>query len=260
VQSGRHYLARRGACTGVPVENVIRCAVQSLGLDEVAPFDPKERILELRLARKHLVAMDLEAFSAELSTDSPAPGGGSVAALAGALGASLVSMVANLTFGKKNPAELRSQMQEVALDAQSLRTRLLEAVDRDTEAFNDVMAAFRLPRQTPEQRKARRDAIGLATIGAARVPLEVMQMSVEVLELSLLAVEKGSAGSITDAGVSGLMGRACCAGARMNVLINLKGLKDERFAAEARSRCAELMARADELASLIETKIEQSLA
>ncbi len=260
VESGRHFLARRGACRGVPARKAIDCAVQSMGLADVAPFDPAQRVLELRLAPRGLVSMDLDTFSAELSTDSPAPGGGSVAALAGALCASLVSMVANLSFAKKKDPALRGEMERVALDAQRLREGLLSAVDRDTGAFNLVMEALRLPHATDEQAAARADAVARAVMGATTVPLEVMQMGVEALELVLVVVHKGSRGSITDAGVGGLVGRACVAGARMNVLVNLKGLADGEFSSAARSRSSELMRRADELGVAIEEALEKHLA
>ena len=145
------------------------------------------------------------------------------------------------------------------MKAQGLRKRLLDAVDRDTEAFNRVMAAFRMPRMSEGDRKARKEAIAEATKGAARVPLEVMQMGVEALELALLVAEKGNRGSITDAGVGGLMGRACVAGAHYNVLINLQGLGDEAFVDEMRTSSKTLRDRAEDLAARIDATLEESL-
>lgn len=261
LDSGRHFLEKRGASRGVPAHQVIRCAIQSLGLADVAPFDPMERILELRLARQGLVAMDLDEFSAELSTDSPAPGGGSVSALAGALCASLASMVANLTHSKSRDEDARRKMEQVAMRAQSLREDLLSAVDRDTQAFNRVMDAYRMPRTTDAERDARRQAIREANRGATLVPLEVMQMGVEAMELCQQMVTDGNPGSITDAGVGGLMGRAAVAGARMNVCINLQGMKkDPDFVGETRARADALMKKADEMAGLIEEALEKDLS
>jgi len=255
LDSGRFYLERRGASRGVPDADLIRSAVQSLGLAEIAPFAPAEKVLELRLAGCGLVSRTVADFTAEVSTDSPAPGGGSVAALAGSLSAALVSMVANLTFAKKGG----EAMEDASVKAQDLRKRLLDAVDRDTEAFNRVMAAFRLPRKSDEEKRIRKEAIAEATRGGARVPLEVMQMGVEALELALLVAERGNRGSITDAGVGGLMGRACVAGAHYNVLINLQGLGHDDFVEETRTRSDGLRREAETLASRIDALLEESL-
>jgi len=259
LDSGLYYLERRGASRGVPDVDVVRSAVQSLGLSEIAPFDPAGRILELRLAGCGLVSRTVADFTAEVSAESPAPGGGSVAALAGSLAAALVSMVANLTFTKKGHEDKREAMEGAAMRAQALRKRLLDAVDRDTEAFNRVMSAFRMARKADGEKRARKQAIAEATKGATRVPLEVMEMSVEVLELALLVAEQGNPGSITDAGVGGLMGRACAVGAHYNVLINLQGLDDDAFVEETRSRSAALGQRAEALAARIDARLRQSL-
>lgn len=259
LDSGRHFLERRGASRGVPTGTVIRSAVQSLGLAEIAPFDASEKILELRIASNGLVTRSVTAFTDEVSVDSPAPGGGSVAALAGSLCAALVSMVANLTFGKKGHEDRRERMEAAALGAQDLRQRLLDAVDRDTEAFDRVMDALRMPSGSDEERSARREAIEESTKQATRVPLEVMELGTEALELALLVVNEGNPGSITDGGVGGLMGRACVAGAHYNVLVNLKGLGDAEFVARTRERAAGLRARAEELASRIGERLETGL-
>jgi glutamate formiminotransferase/formiminotetrahydrofolate cyclodeaminase len=194
-------------------------------------------------------------FSDEVSTDSPAPGGGSVAALAGALSASLVSMVANLAFAKTGS----SGLEDAAIRAQELRARLLEAVDRDTLAFDGVMEAFRMPRRTDGERAARTEAIQRATRQAALVPLEVMRLGLEALELSLRVAREGSPSSITDAGVAGLVGHARVAGAHYNVLVNLKSLEDEAFASEARSTSGDLRARAGSAAADLDRLLAESL-
>ena len=255
LDAGRHFLAKRGASRGVPDSSIVQAAMLSLGLSEVSPFVPSERILEMRLARPGLASQPLSDFTAEVSRDTPAPGGGSVAALAGALCASLVSMVANITFARKGYEDRRARMEEAAMKAQRLRSRLLEAVDRDSEAYGRVMEAQRLPRATVAEREARGRAIEEATMGAALVPLDVMEMGVEALELARIAALEVIPASLTDAGVGGLVGRACVAGAHLNVLVNLKGLGDASFVSGTRSRAASLRSRADEIAAEIERRL-----
>src|SRR5579875_3139465 len=242
LDAGRHYLTRQGRSTGVPNDELIDVAVQSLGLAELAPFDPQKKIIEYRVAGQggRLRNMTLSAFADELSSESPAPGGGSVAALAGSLSASLSSMVANLTHAKKEYAGLKELMEKTAVRAQRLKAELLSAVDADTEAFNRIIAARRLPRDTPENAAARLAAVAEANKKATLVPLNVMRSSVEALELAELMVEKGNPSSLSDAGVAGLMARACAEGAYYNVLINLQGIEDKGFFAETESRAREI--------------------
>jgi glutamate formiminotransferase/formiminotetrahydrofolate cyclodeaminase len=258
--AGRHFLERRGACRGVPRKEAIECAIRSLGLCDASPFDPAKKVLEARLERKGLADMTVDAFCALVSTDSPAPGGGSVAALSGALGAALASMVANLTHGKKEFEPVRHEMERIAMRAQELRLALLEAVERDTEAFNGVMAALRMPRRTVEETASRAEATRAATRGAAQVPLEVMRLGAEVLEIATVAVEKGSPGSMTDAGVAGLMARACVAGAHYNVLVNLGGLRDPDLARRMRDEAAGIRETVEERSSGMEAKLSKALA
>lgn len=171
----------------------------------------------------------MQAFLDELASSSPAPGGGSVAALSGALGAALTSMVCHLTVGKKKYAEVEEEMKKIVTQSESLRKVFTELVDRDTEAFNKVMEAFGLPKESDPQRALRAAAVRAATKEATLVPLEVMKHCIDALALAQQVAAKGNANSLSDAGVSAVMLGASCEAAALNVLINLKGLDDEEF-------------------------------
>jgi glutamate formiminotransferase/formiminotetrahydrofolate cyclodeaminase len=231
LMAGRHYLEKQGKTPGVPEEEIIRMAVLSLGLNDVSKFDPDKKIIERQFkeAGKTLVSLDLQAFADEVSMDSPAPGGGSVAALCGALSAALSSMVANLTYGKKGAEESGEDMKRVAVRAQVLKDELLRAVDLDARAFNKVMEAFRLPQGTEEQSREREVAVEDASKGATLVPLGVLTAAAELIELAEAVARKGNRNSVSDAGVAGLTAQAAGEGAYFNVRINLPGIKDERF-------------------------------
>jgi glutamate formiminotransferase/formiminotetrahydrofolate cyclodeaminase len=240
LMAGRYYLEKQGKSPGVPEEELIRMAVRSLGLSDVVPFEPERKIIEYQVREPGpaLVGMTLRGFVDELSMDSPAPGGGSVAALCGALSAGLAAMVANLTVGKKGYEEAREDMIATAVRAQALKDRLLEAVDADTKAFNRVMEAFRLPKTTPEQAAEKDRAVEEANKEATLVPLGVMEMALEAVRLARTAAAKGNKNSVSDAGVAGLAGQAAGEGAYDNVLINLQGLSDIKFTAKVRRRAA----------------------
>ncbi len=231
LQSGRYYLEKQGKSAGVPEEELIRTAVLSLGLSDVAPFDPAKKIIEYQFAPAgpSLVQLTVRGFANELSMDSPAPGGGSTAALCGALSASLSSMVANLTVGKKGYEAAQENMRAVALEAQQVKEALLQAVDDDTASFNKLMEAFRLPKKTEEQAAEREAAVEEATKGATLVPLEVVRRSVACLKLARAAALEGNQNSLSDAGVAGLTAQAAAEGAYFNVRINLPGIKDKEF-------------------------------
>jgi glutamate formiminotransferase/formiminotetrahydrofolate cyclodeaminase len=226
LRAGRHYLERMGRSRGVPENDIVHTAVRSLGLGEVAPFEPAEKMIENILApERPLVSMTLQDFADEASRDSAAPGGGSVAALAGALGASLAAMVANLPHPKSEFESVRSNLEEVAVRAQELKQRLLDAIDADTWAFQAVMEANKATGAGREK------AIREATLGAARVPLEVAEACPEVVDLCRRARELGLAASASDAGVGAGMARAAALGAAMNVRINLQEMADDPEAA-----------------------------
>jgi len=240
LEAGRHYLACMGRCAGAPKSALIRTAVRTLGLSEVKPFDPAERVIEHRLASAApLAAMSLQAFVDELSTDSPAPGGGSVAALAGALGAALAAMVANLSHAKKGFEDRQAAFEGIAVRAHELKDALLASVDADTAAFDRLLAALRMSKATAQEQGARDVAIADATAAAIEVPLAVLEACPEVIALCREVARLGLPASRSDAGTGAQMARAAAGGAYQNVCINLPGLAD-------RARAKALVARADE--------------
>ena len=200
-------------------------------MSDIAEFDPNKKIIEYQFSQRvgPLASMSVKKFADETSMESPAPGGGSVAALAGSMGAALIAMVANLTIGKKGYEAVSEELKEVALQAQNLKDELLRAIDRDTEAFNSVMDACRLPKKNDEQKAQRENAIQEATKQAALVPLQVMKVTESVLGQAQIIAEKGIDRAASDAGVAALMARACGEGAYLNVKINLKGIEDKEF-------------------------------
>jgi glutamate formiminotransferase/formiminotetrahydrofolate cyclodeaminase len=234
LEAGRHYLKRMGRPSGVPESALMQTAIRTLGLSEVKPFDPKERVIEYRLGgTAPLATMTVRDFVDVLSSDSPAPGGGSVSALAAAMGAALASMVAVLSHTKKGFESKHDDLDRIALRGQALKDRFLAAVDADTAAFDALLDAMRLPKDDP----TRDAALGDATVAAAEVPLSVLEGCPEVIELCREVARIGLPASLSDAGVGAQMARAAAAGAYQNVCINLAGLSDPRRDA--------LLARAD---------------
>jgi glutamate formiminotransferase / formiminotetrahydrofolate cyclodeaminase len=231
VDAGRYYLRKQKWSEGASEEELIEMAVRSMGLSELKPFDPKEKIIEFKMesvAKKSLVKMDLRQFCNETLSDSPAPGGGSVAALMGALGVSLAGMVANLSAGKRGWDDKLQYFSDWAVKAQQLKDELLFLVDEDTAAFNKVMAAFGLPKDSAEEKSTRSAAIQAANQYAAEIPLRVMETAQRGYQLLGEMAEQGNPASISDVGVGLLAVRSCIEGAGMNVRINLSGLKDEK--------------------------------
>ncbi len=263
LDAGRHYLLKQGKSPGVPEEELVHIAVKSLGLDELAPFDPRKMIIEYTVEEDNpprLVRMNLREFTNELSTDSPAPGGGSVASLAGALSAGLGAMVSNLTIGKKGYEDAREAMIAIGVDGQRYKDEFLADIDRDTEAFNMVMAAFGLPKKTDDEKSRRTAAIEDATKEATRVPLGVLLRTIPSLELVKRVALEGNRNSISDAGVGALLGQAAAEGAYYNVLINLQGLSDDTFVADTRAAAEEALKQANALASEIRSIVMKALS
>ena len=260
-QAGRYFLEKQGKTGGVPEEEIIHIAVKSLGLDELSPFDPMQKVIEYRFQERFgpLSKMAVWQFANELSMESPTPGGGSTAALAGALAASLVSMVANLTYGNKKYRANWEAMKPLAVQAQELKDALLKAVDRDTEAFDAVMNAFRLPKKTDEDRKVRNRAIQEATKGATTIPLEVMQLAFETLKLTKRVAELGNVNSISDSGVAGLLGLSAVEGAHLNVRINLSGIDDESFVKETKETSEKILLQARDLKEAISNIVAEKM-
>src|SRR4051812_13331875 len=239
VDAGRYFLRKQKWSEGASEEELIDVAIRSMGLSELKPFDPKEKIIEFKMesaAKKSLVKMDLRQFCNETLSDSPAPGGGSVAALMGALGVSLGGMVANLSAGKRGWDDKLSYFSDWAVKAQQLKDELLFLVDEDTAAFNKVMAAFALAKESPEEKTARSAAIQSANKYAAEIPLRVMETAAKAYQLLGEMAEKGNPASISDVGVGLLALRACIQGAGMNVRINLAGLKDQQFKSSSQEK------------------------
>jgi len=261
LMAGRYYLERQGKCPAQPEKELIRVAVQSMGMSEVAPFDPEKKVIEYQFGREQGALRDMKLceFADELSTDSPAPGGGSVAALAGAMSASLASMVANLTYGRKGYEQVKEEMKQVGLSAQPLKDELLDAIDKDADAFNEVMAKSALPKKTEEEKRIREDAVQEATKKATLVPLSVMQKSLEALKLARAAAEKGNVNSISDAGVSASIGYAAAESAYFNVMINLGSIRDDKFVEETRREAEGLLASCREVAEGVKRHVLKEL-
>ncbi|MEN6311462.1 MAG: glutamate formimidoyltransferase [Acidobacteriota bacterium] len=261
LMAGRYYLEKQGKSAGVPEKELIRTAVISLGLSDVAPFDPAKKIIEnqFQAAEGKLAAMSLADFTDELSMDSPTPGGGSVAALCGALSAALSAMVANLTVGRKGYEEAGPRMREAAVGAQGIKDDLLAAVDRDTQAFNKVMDALRLPKATPEQIAEKEKAMEEATKEATLVPLDVLEKAVGAVRLAETVAAKGYQGSLSDAGVAGLTAVAAGDGAYFNILINLPGIRDEKFKSRTRRQAVRLKAEMDRGGRAVRKIIDREL-
>ena len=246
--AGKYYLQRQGKSTGVPVTDIIETAVYSMGLSDVSPFDPREKILGLPTTPDNaLVAMRVNDFTHEVSRETPAPGGGSIAALAGALGAALGSMVSNLAIGKPGYEAVEQDLIQLAEQAQELKDKLLKAVDEDTQAFNAYMEARRLPQNTPQEKAAREKAIQEGLKQAVNVPYTTAQLSLEALKLCHEAARKGNVNSISDAGVGAQMAYSGVLGGVFNVWINLPPIKDQEFVSQMKKRCDEMEKKARHL-------------
>jgi len=250
VDAGRYFLRKQKWSEGASQEELIDIAARSMGLSELKPFDPKEKVIEFKMesaasTKSPLVKMDLRQFCNETLSDSPAPGGGSVAALIGALGVSLGGMVANLSAGKRDWDDKLHYFSGWAVKAQQLKDELLVLVDEDTAAFNKVMDAFALPKDSAEEKAARSAAIQAANKYAAEVPLRVMETAFKSYEILTEMAKKGNPASISDVGVGLLALRACVDGAAMNVRINLAGLKDEKLKSALLEKVQKISAESD---------------
>jgi glutamate formiminotransferase/formiminotetrahydrofolate cyclodeaminase len=261
--AGRHYLEKQGKSPGVPDEELIAIAVKSLGLEDVSPFDPQKKIIEyqFREVEDSLLDKNLREFVNELSIDSPAPGGGSTAALCGALSSALSSMVSNLTVGKKEYEDVQNKVKTWAVAAQELKDEFLRTVDLDTVAFNKVMDAFRMKKKTEDQKKEREAAIQGATKEATLVPFSVLEMSVKALELARNVALHGNKNSLSDAGVAGLTAQSAAEGAYYNVIINLPNIQDKQFKTRIRRKATTLRNKsvrmADEIREIVKKELKE---
>jgi glutamate formiminotransferase/formiminotetrahydrofolate cyclodeaminase len=262
VDGGRYFLGKQQWSQGASEEALIDIAVRSMGLSELKPFDPKEKVIEFKIespSKKSLLKMNLREFCNETLSDSPAPGGGSVAALMGALGASLGGMVANLSAAKRGWDDKIEYFSDWAVKAQRLKDELLSLVDEDSAAFNKVMDAFGLPRESSEEKKTRSAAIESATQYAAEIPLKVMETSSKSYQLLSEMVEKGNPNSISDVGVGLLATHACVEGAALNVRINLGQLKDEKFKSALMEKVRQIKADSETQFKKIQQVVESKL-
>ena len=258
LDAGRFYLRRMQKSTGVPARDIITTAVQAMGLHDVAAFDIDKKVIGLPVAGGPLAKLPVGDFVDEVSRDTPAPGGGSIAALAGALGAALASMVANLSVGKGEFDDRYDALCALAEKAQAAKDELVRAIDADTEAFNEVIAALRMAKDTPDQVAARARAIRAGYKSAARVPLRTAQLCREVMDLCRAAADIGNQAVMSDAGVGALMAYAGVQGAIHNVRINLPHTKDQAFIDSMGSALEQLLGESKALCAAIQRQVEES--
>ncbi|MBI5624288.1 MAG: glutamate formimidoyltransferase [Elusimicrobia bacterium] len=260
LDAGRHFLLKQGSSRGVSDAEVMETAIQSLGLRDVSAFDPAQKVIEERFrGPAPLASKTVADLLAELASRSPAPGGGSVAALSGALSAGLSAMVSGLTFEKKGFEAFKDEMEAMAVKAHALLRAQLKAVDDDTAAFNKVMDAFGMPKADPEAAAARSRAVQAATKAATLEPLGVLERCVPALDCARLAADKGNPNSLSDAGVASLMARAGAWGAYYNVLINLASIKDKAWLADALDKANGLMRQVTAKSAAIDASVAKRL-
>lgn len=253
IDAGRYFLAKQQRSAGISEEAIINIAIKSMGLDDLKEFNPREKVIEYILEDakprgKRLVDMTLTEFAEETASESPAPGGGSIAAYMGALGAALSTMVANLSAHKPGWDDRWKEFSDYAERGHALMTRLLALVDEDTAAFNKIMAVFSMPKSTPEEKAARAEALETATLYATEVPLRTMEASYDVFDYAEAMAREGNPASVSDAAVGALAARAAVVGALLNVRINAAGLKN-------RENAEKLLARADEIDKKSEARV-----
>ncbi len=265
IEAGKYFLRKQQRSTGLPDRELIRFAVISMGLDQLAPFNPQEKVIEYMLeagdTRKRLVDLTCTGFAEETASESPAPGGGSISAYAGSLGAALGTMVANLSSHKAGWDDKWEFFSDWADKGQALMNELLALVDEDTAAFNRIMDVFAMPKSTPEEKAARSQALQEATLYATQVPLRTMKAAVRVFEIVGAMAADGNPNSVSDAGVGALMARSAVLGALLNVKINAAGLKDRSAAEELIGEAERIGREAErlekEVLAIVESKIEK---
>lgn len=263
IEAGKHYLRMQQRSLGIPESEIIKIAVKSMGLDELKPFIPEEKVIEYMLEAenktKKLVDMSCVEFADETASESPAPGGGSISAYMGALAAALGTMVANLSAHKAGWDDRWEEFSNVAEKGRSIQDRLIHLVDEDTEAFNRIMAVFAMPKNTDAEKEARSKAMEKATLYATEVPLTTMKEAYSTFEILKKMAENGNPASVSDAGVGALAARAAVLGAFLNVKINAAGLKDrekaEALVAEASSIADNAKKCEEEIISIVDSNI-----
>ena len=260
IEAGHHFLKKQKRSLGLSEEEIMHIAVKSLGLDELGPFNPKERVIEYLLEDPEaapLVRMDLRAFADETASESPAPGGGSIAAYVGSLGAALGTMVANLSAHKRGWDDKWAFYSDAAETGQKLKNRLLDLVDEDTEAFNGIMTAIRMPKATDEEKTIRKQALRDATIHAIEIPYQVMETAYETYDLLDLMADKGNPASVSDAGVGGLCIHTAVHGAYLNVMINCADFKDKDYTSSKLAAAKTLLTQSAQRQTALMEKVEK---
>ncbi len=264
LDAGKHYLRRQQRSLGIPEEEIIKIAVKSMGLDELKPFDPAEKVIEYMLdadkKSRKLVDTTCRGFADETASESPAPGGGSISAYMGALGAALGTMVANLSAHKAGWDERWEEFSDVAEKGRFLQDALIRLVDEDTEAFNRIMDVFAMPKKTDEEKEARKEALEKATLYATQVPLRTMKTAFETFDILEAMAKNGNPASVSDAGVGALAARAAVQGAYLNVKINAAGLKNRDVAEAMLSEAHEIAENADSRESGILSVVNNVIA
>lgn len=258
LQAGHFYLRRMQKSTGIPARDIVTTAVQAMGLNDVAEFDIDKKVIGMPVVEGVLVKLNISEFVDEVSRDTPAPGGGSIAALAGALGSALASMVVNLSVGKSEFDSQYDELCQLADKAQSIKDELIRAIDADTEAFNEVIAGMRMAKDTIEQQTLRSNVIRAGYKSAARVPLRTAELCRQVLDICQAAADIGNKSVMSDAGVGALMAYAGVQGAIHNVRINLPHTQDETFITEMQSQLGALLSESREICDAIQQQVESS--
>lgn len=264
LDAGKHYLRKQQRSVGIPESEIIKIAVKSLGLDELRPFEPRKKIIEYLLEdeAKKLADLTITQFADETSSESPAPGGGSIAAYAGSLGAALATMVANLSSHKRGWDDRWEFFSNWAEKGQQIKTELLRLVDEDTAAFNKIMDAFKLPNSSDEEKATRKKAIQDATKYAAEVPLKVMKVAYSTLDVAKAMATEGMKSSASDVGVGALCVQTAVEGAFLNVKINVAGIDDQTFATQLREEGAKISAatkkEVEEILAIVNAHIEKN--
>lgn len=267
IDAGKYYLEKQERSLGISEEEIIKIAVKSMSLDDLKPFDPHEKVIEYLMVdpaeqarREKLVRMSLKNFAAETASESPAPGGGSISAYMGALGAALGTMVANLSAHKRGWDDRWKEFSDWAEKGQAIMHELVALVDEDTAAFDKIMSAFGLPKGTDEEKAARAAAIEEATLHATKVPLRTMKASLKAFEIARAMASGGNPNSVSDAGVGALAARSAVLGAELNVKINAAGLKDrdaaDRLVGEAAEIAAKAVQEEKEILDIVNSKIQ----
>jgi glutamate formiminotransferase/formiminotetrahydrofolate cyclodeaminase len=261
LMSGTYYIEKQGKTAGIPDSDIIRIAVQSLGLEDISAFEPKKKIIEYYISDRPdaLTEKTITGFCDELSTDSPAPGGGSVAALCGSLSAALSAMVANLTYGKKGYTQHNREMDKIGRKGQELKKHFIYAIDKDTDAFNELMAVIKTKAKTPEEESEKAKNLEEATKKATLVPLETLELTVEALEIAEIAARLGNKNSVSDAGVAALCAQAAAKSAYYNVVINLQNIKDEAFKTEVGGKSESILKKVYEMSSTVQSIVDEIL-